>query len=42
METIVFVTDVPMFDPNIIGMACVGLTPAETSDTIMLVDVADD
>ena len=36
------VTDVPMLDPNIIGIACRGDTPAETRDTMMLVEVAED
>jgi len=42
MLTMVLVTDVPMFDPKIIGTACLTSTPAETSATMMEVEVDDD
>uniref|UniRef100_A0A0K2TIV1 Uncharacterized protein n=1 Tax=Lepeophtheirus salmonis TaxID=72036 RepID=A0A0K2TIV1_LEPSM len=40
--TMVFVTDVPTLEPSIIGIACLTSTPADTRDTIIDVDVAED
>ena len=42
METMVFVTEVPMFDPKIMGMAWRTSTPADTKLTMMEVEVALD
>ena len=42
METMVFVTDVPMFDPKIMGIAWRTSTPADTRLTMMEVEVALD
>jgi hypothetical protein len=42
METMVLVTDVPMLEPKIIGMAFFTGAPAETKATIIDVEVADD
>ena len=39
---IVFVTEVPTFEPKIIGMVFLTGAPAETNATIIDVDVAED
>merc|ERR1712186_198219 len=42
IETMVFVTDVPTFEPKIIGMVFLTGAPADTKATIIDVDVAED
>jgi hypothetical protein len=42
IDTIVLVTEVPTFEPNIIGIVFLTGAPAETKATIIDVDVAED